>query len=66
MNVTPDMIREMMAHLPYKLKTPPERWEWMAAYLNESIREPGKICPCCNVTRGGELMDHLPLPNTEP
>ena len=58
--LTAEMIREMLGHVPYDVGDMPDRWEWMANYLNETLRDPGVICPCCNITRRGELMDHLP------
>lgn len=61
MKLTAEMIREAEAHLPFAIKEPPDRWHWLADYLNESMTAPGKICPCCNVTREGEVMDHLPM-----
>ena len=60
--LTAEMIREMLGHIPFSIATPPDRWEWMSNYLNETLRDPGAICPCCNITRRGELMDHLPSP----
>lgn len=60
--LNPEMIREAEGHLPFHIHDPTARWEWMANYLNESLAEPNKICLCCNVTRSGEIMDHLPLP----
>jgi hypothetical protein len=62
MTLTAEMIREAEAHLPFELKAPPERWEWMADFLNDSLAFPNKICPCCNVTKAGEILDHLPSP----
>lgn len=70
--LTAEMMREMLGHLPFSITTPPEKWEWMANYLNETLRDPSAVCPCCNTTRSGELMDHLPppqrfsLPNVRP
>ena len=70
--LTAEMIREMLGHVPFDVGDMPARWEWMANYLNETLRDPGVICPCCNITRRGELMDHLPppprpsLPNVRP
>jgi len=60
--LTAEMIREMMGHVPFDVGDIPDRWQWMAKYLNETLRDPGVICPCCNITRSGELMDHLPPP----
>lgn len=63
--LTPDMIREMEGHRPFSVTDPRDRWEWCANYLNETLRDPHKLCPCCNVTRDGEHMDHLPTPNPQ-
>jgi hypothetical protein len=60
--VTAEMIREMLGHVPFDVSDMPDQWEWMANYLNETLRDPGVICPCCNITRDGQLMDHLPPP----
>jgi hypothetical protein len=60
--LTAEMIREMLGHIPFDVGDMPDRWEWMANYLNETLRDPGVICPCCNITRDGQLMDHLPPP----
>ena len=60
--LTAEMIREMLGHVPYDVGDMPDRWQWMANYLNETMRDPGVICPCCNITRSGEMMDHLPPP----
>ncbi len=60
--LTAEMMREMLGHLPLAISCPQEKWEWMAKYLNETLRDPSAVCPCCNVARGGELMDHLPTP----
>jgi len=60
--LTAEMIREMESHTPFAITDPQERWQWRADYLNESLRDPHKMCECCNVTRDGELMDHLPSP----
>ncbi len=57
--LTAEMIREMEGHLPFAVKTPLERWQWCADYLNETLQNPGAICDCCNIARDGEIMDHL-------
>ena len=58
--LTAEMIREMLGHVPFDVGDMPDRWQWMANYLNETLRDPGVICPCCNITRDGQMMDHLP------
>ena len=58
---TEEMMREFFAHIPLGL-TPPEKWEWCADYLNQTLKDPDAVCPCCNVSSRGEIMDHLPIP----
>lgn len=58
--ITPDMIHEMEAHLPFdQCKPPPVRWQWMADFLNRALAHPGVPCPCCGVAPNGEIYDHL-------
>lgn len=53
--ITPEMVREMEGHLPFEIKDPPKRWQWCADYLNETLKDPAVVCPCCNIARNGEL-----------
>lgn len=57
--ITACMMHEMEAHLPFAIKTNPERWEWMATWLNHALAHPGVPCPCCSVTPTGDVYDHL-------
>lgn len=63
--LTADMVREALAHAPLALSSP-ERWQWLADRLNQALADPGAICPCCNVTADGDVMDHLPAPSAPP
>lgn len=64
LRVTAKMIREAEGHMPWRLKHhPPDRWQWFADHLNETIQNPGSVCECCNIARDGEIMDHLSLAN---
>lgn len=69
--IPPAMIHEMMAHLPFVVtaRGNSAKWEWMAEYLTNALREPDKPCPCCGVTPLGEYLAsdeeaHGPLPAT--
>lgn len=57
--ITPEMIREMRAHLPYDVieQSPMAQWDWQANYLNQALRNPNRPCVCCNVTPSGSIMD---------
>lgn len=59
--VTPEMIHEAEAHLPWEVKTqrPRARWEWIANFLNNAIKNPDVPCPCCKVTPAGDVLDYL-------
>jgi hypothetical protein len=59
--ITPEMVREALAHVPFNVQGP-ERWEWLANFLNFAVANPGLPCPCCNVTPDGDICDHLPEP----
>jgi len=41
--LTAEMIREMLGHVPFDVGDMPDRWQWMANYLNETLRDPGVI-----------------------
>src|SRR5690606_3495966 len=58
--VTPEMVREAEGHLPFKIGSLTERWQWLAAFLTNALRNPGVPCPCCGVAPNGELFDHMP------
>lgn len=62
--ITPEMVREALAHAPFALSNP-ERWEWVARFLNDAVAFPDWPCPCCNVTPAGDILDHLPIPREE-
>ena len=53
--LTPEMIREVEVYLPRSIALPEERWFWVAQYLNRSIENPNEVCPCCKVTRSGDV-----------
>ncbi len=62
--VTPEMVREMEAHLPFEVaKRAREehnaylRWEWIASYFNRAIREPHHICTCCGISADGTTIN---------
>jgi hypothetical protein len=61
--VTAEMAREALAHVPFDLSNP-DRWEWLADFLNNAVRHPDVPCPCCNVTPAGDICDHLPPPKS--
>lgn len=71
MIVTPEMIREAEAHLPFDVKTSGNlaRWEWLAAYLTRALAEPNKPCECCGATPQGDVVERpaldLPLTSRE-
>jgi hypothetical protein len=63
--ITPEMVREALAHVPFKL-VGAERFDWLATYFNNAIQAPDTMCPCCNVTPNGDVLDHLPIEQPAP
>ncbi len=61
MSINAEMMQEMEGHLPFgiKAKTPADRWQWMADYLNAALLHPEVPCVCCKRAPNGEMYDHL-------
>lgn len=58
--VTPEMVREALAHLPHAADTPTKRWAWIADFLNTAMQHPTKLCECCGVS-----LDGVHIPDTD-
>lgn len=56
--ITAEMVREATAHLPMDMEAP-QRWQWLADFLNKAMLHPTVPCVCCGVTPEGDVLDHL-------
>lgn len=55
--LTPEMIREALAHKPFTLAGGTPTFEWLAERLNNALSGDTTPCPCCGVTPQGEITD---------